>query len=334
MNKFSNKYLLYFYKNRDKGLKFDFIKGERTKVKNKLTKIDYKIDPYIIPENKIKKLINTDWVYQDVINNLQTLDINYKITWNYKTTHNIYLKCSKEKYNSFSKRINILLNVINYLYDKKNYKKNKAINMYLILSPLKKNFDIDCDINSNIDCIIGPKNINSGYTDFNLNEIFIWREEEFEKVIFHELIHYMDLDIRNIDINDNILPHHISGFKSYFEAFTDFWGIIYHLIYVSLITNRSITSLLQIEFKFMGNQANLMNDFFKLNNWEHKKEIKQNSPAFTYFIIKYLIFEKVIKYNDITLLDNPQKLILNILSDGFKTKEFIKLPPRMTLIQL
>ena len=326
MNEFLNKYLLYFYENRDNGLKFDFIKEERTKVKNKLTKIDYKIKPYIIPENKIKKLINTDWVYQDVINNLQTLDINYKISWNYKTIHNIYLKCNKEKYNSFSKRINILLNVINYLYDKKNYKKNKAINMYLILSPLKKNFDIDC--------IIGPKNINSGYTDFNSNEIFIWREEEFEKVIFHELIHYMDLDIRNIDINDNILPHNIYGFESYFEAFTDFWGIIYHLIYVSLITNRSIISLLQIEFKFMENQANLMNDFFKLNNWEYKKEIKQNSPAFTYFIIKYLIFEKIINSNDITLLDNPQKLILNVLSDGFKTKEFIKLPPRMTLIQL
>ena len=79
MNEFSNKYLLYFYENRDKGLEFDFIKEEKTKVKNKLTKIDYKIEPYIIPKNKIKKLINTEWVYHDVINNLQNLDINYKI---------------------------------------------------------------------------------------------------------------------------------------------------------------------------------------------------------------------------------------------------------------
>jgi len=206
--------------------------------------------------------------------------------------------------------------------------------MYLILSPLKKKFDIDCDIDSNINCVIGPKNINSGYTDFNENNIFIWREEEFEKVIFHELMHYMDLDNRHIKFNDNVLIHNVNDFKSYFEAFTDFWGIIYHLIYVSLVTERSINSLLQIEFKFMENQANLINNFFKLNNWEHKKEIKQNSPAFTYFIIKYMIFEKVINSNDITLLDNPEKLILNVLLNKFKTKEFIKLPPRMTLIQL
>lgn len=330
MNKFSNKYLLYFYKNRDKSIKFDFIKEERKKVKNKLKKIDYKIELYTIPENKIKRLIETEWVYQKVINNLQTLDTNYKITWNYKTTHNIYLKCTKEKYNSFYKRINILLNVINYLYDLKKYEENKPINMYLVLTPLEKNLEID----SNIDYIIGPKNINSGYTDFYKNEIFIWREEEFEKVIFHELIHYMNLDTRDVIFNDTNFIHNINNFKSYYEAFTDFWGIIYHLIYVSLITNRSINTLLQIEFKFIENQANLINDFFKLNNWEHKKEINQNTPAFSYYIIKYMIFEKIINSNDITLLDNPQKLILNILSNKFKTKTFIKLPPRMTLIQL
>ena len=326
MKEFSNKYLLYFYENRDKNIKFDFIKEERKKVKNKLKKIEYKIELYTIPENKIKRLIETEWVSHEVINNLQTLDTNYKITWNYKTTHNIYLKCTKEKYNSFFKRINILLNVINYLYDKKTYEENKPINMYLVLTPLEKNLEIDS--------IIGPKNINSGYTDFNENEIFIWREEEFEKVILHELIHYIDMDNRHIKFNDNVLIHNVNNFKSYFEAFTDFWGIIYHLIYVSLVTERSINSLLQIEFKFMENQANLMNNFFELNNWEHKKEINQNTPAFSYFIIKYMIFEKVINSNNITLLDNPYELILNILSNRFKTNKFIILSPRMTLIQL
>ena len=326
MKEFSNKYLLYFYENKDKNIKFDFIKEERKKVKNKLKKIDYKIELYTIPENKIKKLVDAEWVSHEVINNLQTLDTNYKITWNYKTTHNIYLKCTKEKYNSFFKRINILLNVINYLYDKKTYEENKPINMYLVLTPLEKNLEIDS--------IIGPKNINSGYTDFNENEIYIWREEEFEKVILHELIHYIDMDNRHIKFNDNVLIHNVNNFKSYFEAFTDFWGIIYHLIYVSLVTERSINSLLQIEFKFMENQANLMNNFFELNNWEHKKEINQNTPAFSYFIIKYMIFEKVINSNDITLLDNPYELILNILSNRFKTNKFIILSPRMTLIQL
>ena len=326
MDEFSNKYLQYFNQRRNKNIKFDFIKEEKIKIKNKLKKINYKILLYEIPKNKIEKLINTDWVYQEVINNLESLDTNYKITWYYKTTHNIYLKCRKEKYIGFSKRINILLNIINYLYDLKKYKEDKPINIYLLLTPLKKNFDIDIEI--------GPKNINSGYTDFKKYEIFIWREEEFEKVIFHELIHYLDLDNRDIIFDDDGLPHQINDFKSYYEAITDFWGIFYHLIYVSLITNRSINSLLQIEFKFIENQANLMNDFFNLDNWNYKKQINQKSPAFTYFIVKYLIFDKILKYNDITLLNNPYKLIKNILSKKFKTNKFIKLPPRMTLIQL
>ena len=326
MDDFSNKYFIYFNKIRDKNIKFNFIKEERKKVKNKLKKINYKILKYEIPKIKIEELINTDWVYHEVINNLESLDTNYKITWYYKTTHNIYLKCRKEKYIGFSKRINILLNIINYLYDLKKYKEDKPINIYLVLTPLKKNFDIDL--------VIGPKNINSGYTDFKRNEIFIWREEEFEKVIFHELIHYINLDCRNIIFDDKNLPHNINDFKSYFEAFTDFWGIIYHLIYVSLVTNCSVNSLLQIEFKFIENQANLMNDFFKLNKWDNKKEIKQKTPAFTYFIIKYMIFDKILSSNDITLLYNPCELILNVLSKGFKTRRFIKLPPRMTLIQL
>jgi hypothetical protein len=326
MDEFSNKYLKYFNERRDKNVNFDFIKEERKKVKNKLKKINYKILTYEIPKNKIEKLIKSDWVYQEVINNLESLDANYKITWYYKTIHNIYLKCRKEKYIYFCKRINILLNIINYLYDLKKYKENKPISIYLVLTSLKKNFDIDL--------IIGPKNINSGYTNFILNEIFIWREEEFEKVIFHELIHYLDLDNRDILFDDGDLPHKINNFKSYYEAIADFWGIIYHLIYISLITNCSINSLLQIEFKFIENQANLMNDFFNLDNWNYKKQINQKSPAFTYFIVKYLLFDKILKSNDITLLNNPYKLIKNILSKKFKTNEFIKLPPRMTLIQL
>jgi hypothetical protein len=326
MDEFTIKYFKHFYKFRNKEIKFNFIKEEKNKIKGKLKKINYKIIPYEIPENKIKKLIDTEWVYSEVINQLDNLNVNFKITWYYKTTHNIYIKCKKEKYIGFCKRLHILLNMINYLYDLKKYEENKPINMYLVLTPLKKNLDIES--------VIGPKNINSGYTDFIVNEIFVWREEEFEKVIFHELIHYMDLDVRNMAFDDKDLPHNINGYKSYFEAFTDFWGIVYHLIYVSIVLNKSVNSLFQIEFKFMENQANLINDFFRLDNWDDKKEINQKSPAFTYFIIKYMLFNEILNSNNMLLLDNPRELMLIVLSKGFKTKRFLRLPPRMTLIQL
>ena len=93
MDTFSSKYFKYFNQRRNKNIKFDFIKEEKRKIKNKLKRVKYKILLYEIPKNKIEELVNTPWVYHEVINNLESLDTNYKITWYYKTTHNIYLKC-------------------------------------------------------------------------------------------------------------------------------------------------------------------------------------------------------------------------------------------------
>ena len=43
---------------------------------------------------------------------------------------------------------------------------------------------------------------------------------------------------------DNII--NTKGPHLYFEAFTDFQGIIYHLIYLSIITRKSMIRLLEI----------------------------------------------------------------------------------------
>lgn len=322
---FTNRYLKLFM-NKDK-IKFDFINEEKNNIMKYIdVKIKYDIDNYIIPKDKIKKLFDTEWVYKEATNNLEALNKEVKISWFHKVPHNIYLKCTNDKFNSFIERVHLLLNIINYLYDKKNTNEKRNINMYLILTPLKKMLEKDK--------IIGSKHINTGYTDFITNEILCWREEEFEKVIFHEIIHYMDLDTRNMAFNDDDLPHQINGYKSYFEAFTDFWAIIYHTIYVSIILKKSVISLFNIEYRFMENQANLMNDYFGLGDWSKKKIVNQKSPAFSYFIIKFLIFKKVINSNDIHLINKPRFLIENILSNGFEPITFIDIPPRMTLLQL
>lgn len=324
---FTNNNLKFFIK-RNKNINFNYIKELKKEILSMFDKnIKYEISEYKISKNKLKKLFDTEWVYSKVYDNIDNLDSNYKITWYYKTNHTIYLKYSKEKFNSFKQRLPILLNMLNFLYDKKNTNEIRPINIYLILSPLKKQLEKDV--------IINAKHINSGYTDFQSNEILVWREEEFEKVIFHEMIHYMDLDVRNMSFDDNHLPHEIDGYKSYFEAFTDFWGIIYHLIYISIITNKSINSLLQIEYNFIENQANLLNHYFGLKNWKDKKIIKQKSPAFTYFILKYLIFKEIIYSNNVLLLDNPRELVITVLEKGFIEKQFIDLKSsRMTLLQI
>jgi len=329
-DEFTKSNLKFFFDKRDKNITFNFICEEKNRsIKNFNKDIKYKIDEEEIPLKKIKELFNSKWVYSEAINRISMLDANYKITWNYKGTNTIYFKGTKSKFLNMKERLPIVLNMINYIYYKginNQSNKTKQITLYLILTDLKKNLDKDE--------IIGPKNINSGYTNIETNEILIWREEEFEKVIFHELIHFMELDTREIRFNDEKSKINISQDKSYFEAFTDFWGILYHTIYLSVILKKSPNSLLQIEYEFIKNQANLMNKFFNLGDWTINKKVNQKSPAFSYFILKYLIFKKVIYSNDIRLLNKPNELLTEILSEHFKEESFINLPPRMSLLQL
>jgi hypothetical protein len=131
---------------------------ERRKIKN-MEDIKYKITEISIPNNKIKDLVLSMWVYKKgVLENLDDLEIEVKIEWSNNNT--IYLKCTKNKLENIKKRLNIFLKMINYLKNNSN-----KITIYLILTKLKK----ECFETENI----SAKHINSGYTDFNKNIIFM-----------------------------------------------------------------------------------------------------------------------------------------------------------------
>ena len=328
-DEFTAKYIKTFIDKREP-IDLPFLKVMRKEVNDFINKnIKYSITEYIIPLTKIRKLVDTQWVDKTVLDNLDTLNANYKISWTFnKINNNIYIKCTNEKFDSFKERLPILINCLNFLITKKQTDEDRPIGMYLILTPLKKFTPLDIDS-------VGPKNINSGYTDFETEEIVVWREEEFEKVIFHEMIHYMDLDIRNMAFNDEELPHEIDGPKSYYEAFTDIWGNFYYFIYLSILTGKSVNSLFEIEYQFIKNQANYFNNLFNIKNWNDKETIKQSTPAFTYFILKYLLFNKIIESKNLDILKQPRELLMEIFKDGFNQEKFIDFKSsRMTLIQL
>ena len=232
-------------------------------------KIDFKysILETNIPNEKINELKNSKWVD----NNLNINNLNYDIQIKLNES-NIFIKTTKWKFNIFQKRLHTFLKIINYINNN-----NINFDLYLILSNKKKYIN---------DEIISPKNINSGYTNLLSNEIFIWREEEFEKVTFHEIIHLCNKDHRNEDV---IIPINIIGPESYFEAITDFKAIIYNIIYISIITNKKLKSLLNYELFFIKNQAKYINYYLKKNKINNV--ILQNSPAYSYFILKFLLFD-------------------------------------------
>ena len=127
-------------------------------------KIDFKysILETNIPNEKINELKNSKWVD----NNLNINNLNYDIQIKLNES-NIFIKTTKWKFNIFQKRLHTFLKIINYINNN-----NINFDLYLILSNKKKYIN---------DEIISPKNINSGYTNLLSNEIFIWREEEFDR---------------------------------------------------------------------------------------------------------------------------------------------------------
>jgi len=294
------------------------IKEIRNKI-YKIPNINYNIIEYNISENKINNLLSGKYVMENIV--LNNLDHNIYIKWKNNT---IYIKCLKSKFNKFINRLQIFLKVCTFIQENS----SQNINLYLLLSHHKKYVDYNK--------IIEPKHVNSGYTNLLSRDVCIWREEEFEKVTFHELIHLFDKDHRHESINFNCDLNNLTH-DLYYEAITDFKAIIINIIYVSLITRFQINLLLKYEYNFIYNQAKLI-----YNNLKNVQ--KQNTAAYSYFILKYFIFKYFIEedydqelLNDI--LDNNKnydKLINKIkyysLNESTNFVDFKS--ARMTLIEL
>lgn len=334
------------------------LKMERTRIKNFIRRNknmyikirQLKGDSKDIINKKINLYANVDWVdSKSLLDDLPNLPNIYEFTWKIpidnisknlvnNNDNKMYIQTTVDKIKKIVKRLKILVFINEYIKYKTNNTKKISM-IFLVLSNLKRFFP---ETNQ----IIKVRHVNGGYTDFNTNIIFVWRYEEFEKVLLHEIIHYFDMDSRHEHIETKL---NINGPHSYYEAITDFWAIFYHLIYLSLITKVPIKNLLELEFTFIKNQAMTLNDHFNLGNWhnniqnqtivsketnKHVGTIVQTTPALSYYILKYLLFEYFLN-NDLIEIQDYNILIKKITTIGLVKHPYIKLKSsRMSLLQL
>ena len=153
-------------------------------------------------------------------------------------------------------------------------------------------------------------NVNTAVT--NGQDIIIYREQELLKSIFHELIHFHNLDFRNIPnniIQYLIKTHNIKSDNDYllYECVTETMANILNNIFLSSnikefiynLENELLFSTLQVVkiLKICGYKN--WNEFSnldkidihsnKLNNSNPKKQFKQDSCIMSYYILKYYI---------------------------------------------
>jgi len=219
-----------------------------------------------------------------------------------------------------------------YNYEYKNikikvyYRKNKDIlDINLIHKVLKRGTDIINHKNFNIILLLTPvvkeicynkplyvNNVNSGFTYTTRNEIFIFRKEEFPKVILHELLHH-DINIHNDKFSlynkHKLLKHFNLSIDSELilnESIIEFWATILHLSYISKEYNLDFKSLIKIEIEYSLYKCY---QIFKLK--QKNKLYYDKSNIYSYIIFKTIFlvyfdqFKKIytFPYDDTKITD-------------------------------
>jgi hypothetical protein len=197
-------------------------------------------------------------------------------------------------------------------------------------------------------------NINSAVT--NGKDIIIYRQEELLKSIFHELIHFHNLDFRNIPdklLNYIMKTHNIKADNEYtlFECVTESLANMLNNVFLSRNINEFTTNM-KYELMFSTVQIAKILSVCGYKNWDEfsaldninkgikhneyykhniKTQFKQDSCVFSYYILKFYIMLNL-EYYFKHCLDIKLKFIqteksfesLITLFDSSKNNEFLK----------
>lgn len=228
-----------------------------------------------------------------------------------------FINNSKYKFINY-KNINIHLyyNTFNAIFMEKIMKRvsniipSKIFNIYLIMTPIKRFIPRKG--------YISYININGGYTNSNTNDIFIIREEEFPKVIIHEILHH-NIKINN---NNNWSINNINKLKTHFnlspklnlipnEAIVEFWATIFHLHNIAKEYNLKYEKIFLEELNY---------SLFKSNQLltKYNKKWYEESNAFCYVIFKTIFLNNMKEFLKIYTFPYDENKITDFLINNSK----------------
>lgn len=235
--------------------------------------------------NKLISDFISSRIVRNIINNLF-----YKAEYSFNKREIVIYSKSDINDNLINK-IDSILNFFDYITKKSNYYK---IDIYLSDEKKKINFS---------NTFLGSDNINSGLT-LPKYYIVLFREEELIKVLFHELIHYLDLDMRNYqnellflykDIN--LTANMINPNEAYTETLALILMNIWEYQYRKININDFINYKIDIEFFWSLIQITKILKFFNyksLNSLFTKKSaFIQKTNVLSYFFLKTIFLMNI-----------------------------------------
>ena len=210
----------------------------------------------------------------------------------------------------------------------------EIINFIYFDTPLTKKINKSYDF-------LSSQNVNSG-SSVSGKMLMIWRSEESSKVFIHELIHYLDKDVKyDYDFN-NIIKIKMGNINYPIlinETITELQAQLFHTIYMSNVLNKdNIVSNQDISiFKTLYNYEQIFSwyqfakimDFFSIKKFKEKyliEKFNQSSNVFSYYILKSILG---LNFGDILFeLDHIKKLLNNKITqtntlDNLNSFEFV-----------
>lgn len=226
-----------------------------------------------------KLLYDNSFISLDVIRHAETSDITLEI---YESdTIKIYLYFVDKKPN-----ILLISKIISFL--RKLFNNDSYINLIIFYGNQKKY------LLQKSNKYIYSDSVNSGST-LQGKLIMIWRNEEFYKVLIHELIHYFGIDFyTNDSIYDEIYKifekkYNIDGVDRVNESYTETLALLIHSIIYSVIHNIDLNKIIQYEILFSYFQIAKIFNYFGSKIYFHQK-----TSVCSYYVVKCLFLMNIV----------------------------------------
>ena len=238
-------------------------------------------------------------------------------------------------------RIYLLLHLLGN-YSRKKCSQNLTI--YLYLTSMKKTLE-DCDH----DCTINENNANTAFTFAckRINEIYLYRKEEWFKVLCHELFHSLGLDFSEFDCEDinkemfKIIP--VRTDLRLYEAYTELWGELLNAAFISYSSYKigepidkmihKLESFIYQERMFSVFQCSKILTHFGMSyddlylsseqSIQSRKHFKETTPILSYYVIKTILMFHIHDFMDWCVKHNESSLEFNKTNINDTINEFI-----------
>jgi hypothetical protein len=153
--------------------------------------------------------------------------------------------------------------------------------------------------------ILGPDEVNTGFSTIGCRmhaAITIYREEEWFKVLTHELFHNLNLDFSDMDISDTKNKLYdlfkIQSDYEIAETYTEMWGRIINVVVTCTVKTNSYDEFSQLFMKYMERerQFTLKQAAVILDRITSVNEYKEESNIFCYYILTAALFNNYLHF--------------------------------------